>query len=375
MNILYVLANSLRTNGGIGTATIALQKSLAKRGHWVKFCCYKAKIDKDSFLLPDSLNVKSRENIKFLNNLIKMENTDIIVNQFGQEKDFCFLCSKAKTETKAKLVTCHHFALLMFLQIRTGLIAKILPKFLVYKLKKIRELKFRNFAYDNSDRLVLLSNKFVDQYKKLVPDKDLSKLAAIPDPIVFESPKINLQKKQKTILFVGRIVENQKRISLIIELWRQICNLEKYAEWDLKIVGDGEDLCSLKQSTTDLPRIFFEGYQSPVSYYENASIFLMCSEINFEGFGMVLIEAQSCGCVPVVMDTWESLSDIIDDEENGFIVPNNDMISFVDRTKRLMDCTVLRHRMMQNGIESSKKFNVDKLVLEWEKLFFEVMNA
>jgi len=369
MNILYVLANSLKENGGIGAATMALQKSLAKRGHKIKFCCYKTKIDIDSFLLPNNSNVKSGENIKFLNNLIKTENIDIIVNQFGQEKDFCFLCGKARSKTEAKLVTCHHFALLMFLHVRTGLIAKILPKFLVYKLKKIRELRIRNFAYNNSDRLVLLSNKFIDQYKKLAPNKNLCKLVAIPDPLIFAPQKIDLQRKQKTILFVGRMVEAQKRISLIIKLWRQICRLEKYAEWNLKLIGDGEDLYNLKQSAANLPRISFEGYQNPLNYYENASVFLMCSEINFEGFGMVLIEAQSCGCVPVVMDAWASLNDIVKNEENGFIVPNNDMKAFVDKTRMLMDNPELMQQMMRNGIESSRKFNADKLAIEWEILF------
>jgi glycosyltransferase involved in cell wall biosynthesis len=375
MNILYILANSLKINGGIGTATIALQKSLTVLGHSVKFCCHIAKISTDSFLLPDNSNAKSLKNIRFLNNLIKTENIDIVVNQFGQEKDFCFLCSKARIGTKTKLITCHHFALLMFLQVRIGLIAKILPKLLVYKLKKTRELMFRNFAYDNSDKLVLLSDKFIEQYRNLTSNKDLSKLTAIPDPLVFELPNIDLQKKQKTILFVGRIVEREKRISLVIELWRQICNVEKYSEWNLKIVGDGKDLYCLKQSAIDLPRISFEGYQNPVAYYEQSSIFLMCSYIDFEGFGMVLIEAQSCGCVPVAMNSWISIGDIIKDGENGFIVPYDNMEIFIDKTKILIDNEELRHKIARNCIESSKKFNTKIIAKKWEKLFFEVMNA
>jgi glycosyltransferase involved in cell wall biosynthesis len=374
MNILYVLANSLKINGGIGSVTMALQKSLSARGHKIKLCFYKAENIANSFLFP-SANIKSNENIRFLNNIIKKGGINIVVNQFGQDKDYCFLCCKAIVGTKAKLIICHHFSLLMRLQIRAGLIARILPRFLTYKLKKFRELRHRNYAYDNSDRLVLLSDKFVEEYKNLTPNKNLDKLRVIPDFLVFAPKNINLQEKQKTLLFVGRIVESQKRISMIIELWKQISGLEKYAEWNLKIVGEGKDLESIKQKATGLSRIFFEGYQNPVSYYEAASIFLMCSDIDFEGFGMVLIEAQSCGCVPIVMDTWASLHDIVKNEENGFIVPNNNLEMFIDKAKILMDNLELRHRMAQNGIESSKKFSADKITDEWEKLFLEVMNA
>lgn len=373
MKILYILANSLKTNGGIGSATIALQSELIKRRYTVKFCCHKNTINSDSFLLPNNSNIKSKENIKYLNNLLKTESIDIIINQFGQEKDFCFLCHKSRIDTKAKLITCHHFALLMFLEVRAGIVAKILPKFLVYNIKKNRELKHRNYAYNNSDKLVLLSNKFIEQYKNLVPKKKLDKLHAIPDPLPFRIENADLQQKQKTLLFVGRIVENQKRLSIIIELWRQIYCLEKYAEWNLKIVGDGEDLKSLKQKTKNLDRIYFEGYQNPISYYKTSSIFLMCS--NSEGFGMVLIEAQSCGCVPIVMDTWLSLRDIVENNHNGFIVENNDMDSFINKTKELMDNSDLRMQMAKNGIESSKKFNLSKITDEWEKLFLEVMDA
>lgn len=377
MNILYILANSLKVNGGIGTATLALQKILAKHGHNVRLCRFGKDMENDieAFIFPDNSNPESMENIHFLNGIIKGENIDIVINQFGQEKKFCLLCCKAKINTGAKLINCHHFALLPGLQIRAGLLSRILPNLLIYKFKETRELRLRNFAYDNSDRLVLLSDEFIKQYGNLASGKNLSKLVAIPDPLVFESPGIDLQKKQKTILFVGRIVDGEKRISLIIELWRQICNLQEYAEWNLKIVGDGKDLCRLKQSTTGLPRISFEGYQNPVAYYEQASIFLMCSYIYFEGFGMVLIEAQSCGCVPVAMNSWISIGDIMEDGENGFIVPYNNMEMFVGKTKILMDNEELRHEMAQKCIESSKKFSMEIIAEKWERLFFEVMNA
>jgi len=45
----------------------------------------------------------------------------------------------------------------------------------------------------------------------------------------------------------------------------------------------------------------------------------------FEGWPMVLMEAMQMGVVPVVYNSFESLSDIVVDGENGYIIPNNDL--------------------------------------------------
>ena len=64
------------------------------------------------------------------------------------------------------------------------------------------------------------------------------------------------------------------------------------------------------------------GKQSPQSYYLNSSIFLMTSD--YEGWGMTITEAQQFGCIPIVLNTFASLQDLIANGENGFIVDSVD---------------------------------------------------
>ena len=67
----------------------------------------------------------------------------------------------------------------------------------------------------------------------------------------------------------------------------------------------------------------FMGYQDPKQYLIDGAFLLMAS--NQEGFGMVIIEAQQCGCVPIVVDSYSTVHDIIDDGINGILVENNNI--------------------------------------------------
>ena len=91
----------------------------------------------------------------------------------------------------------------------------------------------------------------------------------------------------------------------------------------------------------------------------------------FEGWPLTLIEAQQCGCVPLAFDSFASLKDIITREDNGFIIPNNDIPAYIQQIKQLMTDDKLRKSMAANAIESSKRFTIDTIIKEWIKLMEE----
>jgi glycosyltransferase involved in cell wall biosynthesis len=164
------------------------------------------------------------------------------------------------------------------------------------------------------------------------------------------------------------MAEDPKRMSLIVAAWKRLVETGKYRSWKLVFVGDGPDLNPTQFLAKDLPNVSFEGYRKERDdYYKKASIFLMTS--SYEGFGMTLIEAQKFGCVPVVMDSYAVLHDIITDSENGMISPNNDIGAFVATIRQLMDNADLRNRLAQKGLVTIRKFSVERIAEEWEQLF------
>jgi Glycosyltransferase len=138
-------------------------------------------------------------------------------------------------------------------------------------------------------------------------------------------------------------------------------------------LGDGEDLPILREKAKKFPRVEFLGFQNPKPYYEKASILLQTSAKDFEGFGMTLAEAQKNACIPIAMDSYLSLSDIIENGKNGFIVSNNDVNAMAEKIQILINHPALRREIALNGVQTSKKFDVKLLANEWEKLFAEIL--
>lgn len=227
------------------------------------------------------------------------------------------------------------------------------------------------------DKLVFLSPYIMQEFQEWFKKLPLynNKIYYIYNPLN-DSPDWDVEQinnKNNTLLFVGRIAEDHKRLTYILKIWNLI--YKKKPDWKLQIVGTGPDLKNIQDlaSRLALKNIEFCGYQKPDSYYKKAKLFIMTS--HHEGFGMTLLEAQQYGVVPVVMNSYSSLHDIILNEFNGIITPNNDIESFAKRLIELMNNEEKRIYMAKNGLETCKRFQVSKVVDNWELLFSELSNS
>jgi glycosyltransferase involved in cell wall biosynthesis len=360
--------------GGVETVTRILAKEFSNRGNNVYIAYFHnsgvdLNLNYPQIELPDKDNFDSIENINLLNNFLNTNKIDIIICKFWT---FVSLADASRKETSAKLIYCHHNSLIMPLAARKFKIFNNLFNFLRNKKYIFKWISEINKIYKCADAFVLLSNAFAKQYKKIFWYRNCKKIHVIINPLQYDlKEQIDFDKKEKYLLFLGRVEENQKRISLIIEFWRTIYN--KYPDWTLLIAGGGPDLEKVKKSVENLPRVRVEGFvDSAQEYYCKSSIFLMTSA--FEGLPMTLVEAQNFGGVPVAMDSFVSIGDIIDDGQNGFIVPNNDLNAFTEKICILMDNAELREKMAKNGMESVKKYSMENIIGKWEELFKKLGN-
>lgn len=96
-----------------------------------------------------------------------------------------------------------------------------------------------------------------------------------------------------------------------------------FPDWKLIIVGDGVEKRNLVEKVIQLKlnNVVFEGFQNPSLYYKRASILMLTSE--YEGFGLVVVEAMSFGVIPVVYGSYSAVYDIISDGVDGVILPYN----------------------------------------------------
>jgi glycosyltransferase involved in cell wall biosynthesis len=258
---------------------------------------------------------------------------------------------------------------------KTGLNSIINIPFIENQLLSYLQRKLEsNYAINcsNCDRFVLLSNNFMNDFGRLFTTKKLpTNLSAINNPILLNNEVLDISKKKKKLLYVGRLEIGMKQLDKLLNNWNVIAT--DFPDWTLHLVGGGPDEQLLKDQikNNNIPRVFFEGIQNPQSYYEEASIFCFSSSSS-EGWGMVLVEAQINACVPVAFQSYSAITDIILDNENGILVPAYDNTLYINALANLMDNNELRHNLAKNAILSSKKFDVSQIGKQWIQLFEEV---
>lgn len=240
--------------------------------------------------------------------------------------------------------------------------------FPLYRLSVIKRYSHKfNSVYRCSDKVILLSERYFDDFISLYRINDGGeKLEAIGNGLSFDifANDTDLISKKKEILVVSRFDERSKRISLIFKLWKRIqC---KFSDWELVIAGSGEFDLYYKSivKKDNLINVRFVGMVAPQEYYRNAKIFLMTSA--YEGWPMTITEAQQMGCIPIVMNTFKSVVDIIINNENGYIVSN--ISEMEDAVCRLIENESLLNHISKNAINSSHRFERDTIYEKYYRL-------
>jgi glycosyltransferase involved in cell wall biosynthesis len=231
------------------------------------------------------------------------------------------------------------------------LFAKLWMDSLVGKLKKL-------------DRLVVLTEKSKTSWP------ELSNVVVIPDPLPFHV-EIKSNLRSKRVITIGRYAY-QKGYDILLRAWAEI--EKKYPDWQLAIYGMGNQnplRNQMKDLGIDADRCLLNGPVNDVSKeYLNSSLFVLPSR--FEGFGLVIIEAMSCGVPVVAFNCPMGPDEIITDGEDGFLVPVGDVCTLVDKLQMLMQDQELRMRFSEKAYRNSDRYRIDKISNQWIQLFTQL---
>ena len=87
-----------------------------------------------------------------------------------------------------------------------------------------------------------------------------------------------------------------------------------------------------------------------------------------EGWGLTLTESMQTATVPIVFDSYPALHDIITNNYDGVIIKDDDFDSYISHMSQLMSHQDERERIARNGLESCRRFTIDKIVHQWVDL-------
>lgn len=183
---------------------------------------------------------------------------------------------------------------------------------------------------EKSDGVLALCEKMAEQFKYFGLNSD--KVHTIYNPIE-RSRFIPRTKSNNSFCYIGRLDENQKRISDIIKAFYLLVKREN-KDYKLKIIGTGDSYDFYNylikkyslQKNVDFIDLWFT---NPWDFIDEIDCLILSS--NFEGFGMVIAEAIARG-IPVISSNCPvGPSDLIEDGKTGYLYEVGNLLELKEK--------------------------------------------
>lgn len=224
--------------------------------------------------------------------------------------------------------------------------------------KTIKLLKYLTLRY--YDRVIVLTDK---DHQVFTGWNIASK--TIPNPVVYKNhPRLT---RHYQALAVGRL-DHQKGFDLLLDVWQSF--VASNTRWKLVIAGEGELKEQLMAQAARLhisDSVDFIGRVSNINdYYRNSDMALMTSR--YEGLPLVLLEAKSWSLPVVAYDCPTGPQEIINHQQDGFLVAMNDKADFIQSMNQLARDDELFYAMSASTKTTARKFDVDVIKETWLSL-------
>lgn len=287
---------------------------------------------------------------------LRKERYDIVVSLGGMDFDFLY-----GIKDGSKKIVWFHFAI----DIAETTWAGPNPSALRRIKSKLQTWK-RIYHARQFDKIVVVSKADLKKWERFT-----HKALCIYNPITITNSKLSA-RTEKSVISVGRL-DFQKGYDYLINAWQLVAS--KHSEWHLNIFGEGNLRGELQSQIDRLGlsnSITLCGRTSRIEEeYVKHSIFVLSSRA--EGFGLVLVEAASCGLPLVSFDCPSGPSELVLNGKNGFLVDKVGDVSEMARCIcNLIEDEELRKKMGVEAQEFSKLFHIENTVPQWNALFASV---
>jgi glycosyltransferase involved in cell wall biosynthesis len=220
--------------------------------------------------------------------------------------------------------------------------------FLIVKLLSKQLFNIEKELVKNADVVTAVSHSCAKELKRLcMLNKEITVVNNGVDTNLFIPVKN--KKKENYILYTGRL-ETRKGLIDFIESAKYVCR--EHADIKFVLTGKGTIRKYLERKINNLGlknNFYFAGFVSRselLEYYQNATVYVLPSY--YEGLPTTLLEAMSCG-IPSIATDVEGSSELVEDGENGLLVPPRNPERLAEAILRLLDDDGLRKKLGDNA--------------------------
>lgn len=228
---------------------------------------------------------------------------------------------------------------------------------------------YESLVMKRYNHIVVLTNE--DKKQNWSNTKNIS---VIPNLVKYDKAIPTIAVGVKKIIAVGRL-EKVKNFLSLIYAFRMVAVC--HPDWVLEIYGDGSERLMLQKTIDELKlndNIFLKGNTVQIEEKMSKAYCLVLSSIH-EGFGLVLIEAMSCGLPVVSYDCPCGPKDIVTDGVDGFLVPTGNERMLAEKICFLIEHPDIYYAMREAARAKSRKYNTDIVIPMWMELFKKLQKS
>ncbi len=240
------------------------------------------------------------------------------------------------------------------------------------RFTKLFDFLYKTF-YNNFDTIITQCNYMK---KDLVENYGIKskKITMIYNPVDIEMIENNISQeatytlpKNKINLIAAGRLSRQKGFDILIEAMSMLD--EKY---HLTILGEGEEaqnLQTLVQKHNLQKQITFAGFQkNPHKIIKQSNLFILSSR--YEGLPNILLEANACGIGVVAFDTPGGTAEIIEEGKNAILLKQTTPKALAQGIQKATQIDFDSQKIKEM---IKQRFNVKKIIKEYEKVFIKTL--
>ena len=215
-----------------------------------------------------------------------------------------------------------------------------------------------------ADLLVTLTEGDAREWRSYIP-----RIEVIPNPVTKYPDVVKPHDASgHRIICAGRL-NKEKRFDLLIDAFARIA--ADCPEWTVDIFGEGADqpmlLDRINQYGLADRIIIHEPTADIYSEYQDSEFYALSSL--YEGFGLVLVEAMSCGIPCVAFRCKYGPEDIIADRQDGLLVEDGNVVALADAMLWMIRHPEERLRMGKAAREAVARYQKPVVMQRWMDLF------
>lgn len=357
------LINNMELGGGTERVTSIIANKLGEKTDKIYILSCR-KFEKSKFELNNNVNVISlcqKKNSKYilrkldiirnLKDIIKQNKIDVVIAVDITLSLYLFVIKIMNyKKINFKIISWEHFNF--------------------YSKRSFFKKIAQKIALTYSDKFIVLGKNDKKNYlENSNKDKITKKIEYIYNPISLDL-KTKSSLNNKVVLAVGRLVD-QKGFDMLIDAWKIV--EKEDGEWILNIIGSGPKEKQLRKKIKQhkLNRINIIPFQKNIEeWYLNSSVFVLSSR--YEGFVLVLLEAQAKGLPTISFNCKEGPSEIIDNGINGYLVEQNNTEMLAAYILKLISNENLRKDFGSKSQKDLERFDINKIIDKWIRVLQEI---